>query len=88
MKMPKVLPWIARKAGLTDEYVEQLWSSSLRRTSLKQPQLAANERMAVAMQDLVARLSREKNAAGSAQFSPLMAANDAGRLATLGSARA
>lgn len=87
MKMPKVLPWLARRAGLEDEDVEQLWSSALRHTSLKHPQLAANQRMAVAMQDLVARLSLEKNVVSHTQFSNRIAANDPGPLATPGLVR-
>jgi hypothetical protein len=83
MKTPKVLPWLARKASLTDEYVELLWSSALRHASLKQPQLPANQRMAVAMQALVARLGREKNLGGTTQASARIAANDAGRSATM-----
>jgi hypothetical protein len=81
MKTPKVLPWLARKAGLTDEYVELLWSSALRHASLKQPQLDVNQRMAVAMQALVARLGREKNLGNNTQSSARIAANDAGRSA-------
>ncbi|MBV0881755.1 hypothetical protein KTQ42_20950 [Noviherbaspirillum sp. L7-7A] len=81
MKTPKVLPWLARKAGLTDEDVETLWSSALRHASLKQPQLTPNQRMAVAMQALLARLGREKNLGSTTQSCAHIAANDAGRFA-------
>lgn len=81
MKTPKVLPWLARKAGLTDEYVELLWSSALRHANLKQPKLAANQRMALAMQELVASLVREKSPVNNTQASTRIAANDAGRSA-------
>lgn len=79
MKTPKVLPWLARKAGLTNEYVELLWNSALRHASLRQPQLAANQRMAVAMQELMARLGREKNLSNNTKSSGRIAANDASR---------
>lgn len=61
MNPPKVLPWLARKAGLTEEHVEMIWDSAIRHASLMQPQLAANQRMAVAMQELMARLSHEES---------------------------
>lgn len=79
MKTPKVLPWLARKAGLTNEYVELLWSSAFHHASLRQPQLAANQRMAVAMQALVARLGREKNRDHNIRSSVRASVNDAGR---------
>lgn len=80
MKTPKVLPWLARKAGLTNEYVELLWSSALRHASLKQPQLPANQHMAVAMQALVVRLGGEKTG-HNIRSSIRVAVNDAGRSA-------
>jgi len=81
MKTPKVLPWLARKAGLTDEHVELLWNSALRHASLRQPQLAANQRMAVAMQELMTRLGREKSLSNSIKSPVRIAANDASRQA-------
>ena len=81
MKTPKVLPWLARKAGLTDEHVELLWNSALGHASLRQPQLAANQRMAVAMQELMARLGREKSLSNSIKSPVRIAANDASRQA-------
>lgn len=78
MKTPKVLPWLARKAGLTNEYVEVLWNTALRHASLMQPHLAANQRMAVAMQELIARLGREKNLGSKLKSSARIAANDPG----------
>ncbi|WP_194712520.1 hypothetical protein [Noviherbaspirillum soli] len=89
MKTPKVLPWLAHKAGLTNEHVELLWNSELRQASLRQPQLAANQRMAVAMQELMARLSREKKLCNNMKSSLRIAANDASRsVATPGLVRA
>lgn len=79
MKTPKLLPWLARKAGLTEEYVELLWNSALRHASLRQPQLAANQRMAVAMQEVVARLGCEKNLGNTSRCAARFAAGDAGR---------
>lgn len=79
MKTPKVLPWLARKAGLTDEHVELLWNSALRHASLRHPQLAANQRMAVAMQELMARLGREKSLSNGIKSPVRIAANDASR---------
>lgn len=89
MKTPKVLPWLARKAGLTNEHVEVLWNTALRHASLMQPQLAANQRMAIAMQELMARLGREKKLSSSLKSSARIAANDAGcSVATPGFVRA
>jgi hypothetical protein len=83
MKMPKVLPWLARKAGTTDEHVEILWCSALRHVRLKQPQLAANQRMAAAMQALVTKLGGEKNLGSTTQPFARVAANDGSRSATM-----
>jgi hypothetical protein len=30
MKTPKILPWLARKAGISDQRAEQLWGEALR----------------------------------------------------------
>jgi hypothetical protein len=83
MKMPKVLPWLARKAGTTDEYVEILWCGALRHAALNEPHLAVNQRMAVAMQALVAKLGREKNQGSTTQSFARAAANDAGQSTTM-----
>jgi hypothetical protein len=32
-KTPKVLPWIARKAGISDEQITTLWSKAVRRAA-------------------------------------------------------
>ena len=29
MKAPKMLPWLARKAGISDDHVEQLWAEAV-----------------------------------------------------------
>lgn len=81
MKMPKVLPWLARKAGLTDEQIKLLWDSALHHASSRQPQLAANQRMAAAMQELTARLCREGSRKNSIRTPVRTAADEAGRQA-------
>jgi hypothetical protein len=68
---------------LTEESIELLWSSALRHASMKQPQLPANQRMALAMQALVARLGRERNPGSTTQAAGRIAANDAGRSAAM-----
>ena len=79
MKSPKLLPWLARQAGLTEKDVELLWSSALRQAGLSQPQLTANQRMAAAMQQLLTRLGRETGTANFPQPSTGSTARDTGR---------
>jgi hypothetical protein len=35
MKTPMILPWLARKAGISDERAEVLWHKALRHATLK-----------------------------------------------------
>ena len=79
MEMPKVLPWLARKAGLTDEHIKLLWDSALQHASLRQPQLAANQRMAAAMQELTTILCREGYRINHIRTPVSTAANEASR---------
>ncbi|MFS0756953.1 hypothetical protein ABC383_19915 [Noviherbaspirillum sp. 1P10PC] len=73
---------VAGPQGRPDrEHVELLWNSALRHASLRQPQLAANQRMAVAMQELMTRLGREKSLSNSIKSPVRIAANDASRQA-------
>lgn len=79
MKSPKLLPWLARQAGLTEKDVELLWSSALRHAGLGRSQLTENQRLAAAMQELLARLAHETRTANFPQPSTSLTAQDAGR---------
>ena len=56
MNTPKLLPWLARRAGMPNEQVELLWLKALRRSAQAAPNSLEPVRMAAAMQDLLAML--------------------------------
>ncbi len=57
MEKPKSLPWLARKAGVSDHRVETLWNKALAMADAN-TQVAPSRRMAEAMQHLLQMLDR------------------------------
>jgi hypothetical protein len=57
MEKPKSLPWLARKAGVSDQLVETLWNRALALAGAS-AQGAESQRMAEAMQHLLKMLER------------------------------
>lgn len=56
MNTPKLLPWLARRAGMPNEQIETLWMKALSRSVLTAPNGPERARIIVAMQDLLATL--------------------------------
>jgi hypothetical protein len=62
-KTPKLLPWIARKAGISDEQNTTLWSKAMRRAALQNDTCPNSDHSRSAMQHLHELLERERAAA-------------------------
>jgi hypothetical protein len=62
-KTPKLLPWIARKAGISDEQITALWSKAVRRAVLQNGSCPNSDYSRVAMQYLRELLEGERAAA-------------------------
>ncbi|MGB0127998.1 MAG: hypothetical protein WBP72_10195 [Rhodocyclaceae bacterium] len=52
MKTPKILPWLARKAGISDQRAEQLWGDALRHATRTTEWVGTPEYWTVAMDKL------------------------------------
>ena len=64
VEKPKSLPWLARKAGVSDHLVETLWNKALMLAGAH-AQGVESGRMAEAMQHLLQMLDRSRLCAGS-----------------------
>jgi hypothetical protein len=60
LQKPKLLPWLARKAGISDDYAEMLWNKALVLARSKKRQVTEGHYMAEAMQQMLALLEQEK----------------------------
>lgn len=60
LQNPKSLPWLARKAGVSDQTAEALWHQAFALVSSGDAQTAEPARMADAMQRLLDLLDAEK----------------------------
>ena len=62
MKAPKILPWIARKAGISDELALKLWRRAVSEAEYltgKQEGNEFNELIAIGLQELTQALELE-----------------------------
>jgi hypothetical protein len=62
LQKPKLLPWLARKAGISDNRAEMLWNKALALAKSKKRQAVEGHYMAEAMQQMLALLEQEKAA--------------------------
>ena len=60
LQNPKSLPWLARKAGVSDQTAQALWHEAVALASASGMRLSAPARMADAMQRLLVMLQAEK----------------------------
>ena len=70
MKTPMILPWLARKAGVSDARAEKLWADALRYATVKTGWVGTSEYWRVAVERVVELLERESVQTQSAGFSP------------------
>ena len=61
MKTPMILPWLARKAGISDERAETLWHRALRHATLKTGWVNSPEYWQVANEKLLELKEVERN---------------------------
>jgi hypothetical protein len=59
MNTPKILPWLAHKAGITEKRAEELWAQSLRYATIKTGWVGTSEYWQVAMEHLEELVQRE-----------------------------
>lgn len=62
MKSPMILPWIAHRAGISDERAEELWREALCHATEKTGWVGTSEYWEVAEQRLLKLVKREKQA--------------------------
>ena len=60
LQNPKSLPWLARKAGVSDQTAQALWHEAVALASNDEVQFLAPARMADAMQRLLVMLQAER----------------------------
>jgi hypothetical protein len=61
MKTPMILPWLAKKAGISDEKAEVLWHQALRHATLKSGWVNTPEYWRIANEKLLELVQAEGN---------------------------
>lgn len=69
MKNPKMLPWLARKAGVPLTRAEQLWAEAIRHATVRTGWVGTSEYWHVATERLLALLAEERAAQRRKPFS-------------------
>lgn len=59
MKTPKILPWLARKAGISDVRAEELWTKALRHATAKTGWVGTSEYWRTAVDKVIELIERE-----------------------------
>lgn len=65
MEKPKVLPWLAHRAGMPEHVVHGLWKKALASAGVDGTQSGKAHRQATAMHHLLLMLNRASDAQGS-----------------------
>ena len=74
MKSPKILPWLARKAGISDARTEALWHKAVRHATLTTGWVNTPEYWRVAMDKLLQLVEAEGNKVCRPRFTPIVRA--------------
>lgn len=74
MKSPKILPWLARKAGISDARTEALWHKAVRHATLTTEWVNSPEYWRVAMEKLEELVEAEGNQVCRPRFTPIVRA--------------
>ncbi len=72
MKAPKLLPWYARKAGVSNERAERLWRKAVRVATERTGWVGNSEYWGEAMDAFRSLLSEEKTSLCTPQVTPLL----------------
>lgn len=62
MKTPKLLPWLARKSGISDARADELWAEAIRSACLVSDTFESSAYWKAAMDRLIALIEVEKEA--------------------------
>jgi len=74
LQKPKLLPWLARKAGISEDCAETLWNKAVALARSRKKLVAEGQCMAEAMQQMLVLLEQEK--AAQCQPRPLKTAGN------------
>jgi len=72
MKVPKMLPWLARKAGVSDARAEQLWTEAVQYATVRTGWVGTSEYWHTAVERLLELLKQEREKAGQATLSRII----------------
>ena len=72
MKTPKLLPWYARKAGISTARAEALWSKAVRTATVETGWVGNAEYWGACMDAFTALLERERNTLCAPQMVPFV----------------
>lgn len=72
MKTPKLLPWYARKAGISTARAEALWSKAVRTATAETGWVGNAEYWGACMDAFTALLERERNTLCAPQMMPFV----------------
>jgi len=74
LQKPKLLPWLAHKAGISDDRADMLWNKAVALAASEKKWVAEGQCMAEAMQRMFELLAQEK--AAQCQSRPLKTAGN------------
>lgn len=72
MKTPKLLPWYARRAGISIERAEALWRKAVRDATADTGWVGNSEFWGATMDNFVALLAKERNTLCAPQMLPMV----------------
>jgi hypothetical protein len=72
MKTPKILPWLARRHGVSEERAEFLWAEAIRHATAKTGWVGTPEYWKAAMDRLTVLLEREARTACRPPLAPIV----------------
>jgi maltooligosyltrehalose synthase len=72
MKTPKLLPWYARKAGVSTERAETLWHKAVREATAETGWVGNSEYWGACLDNFLALLEQERNTLCSPQVVPFV----------------
>jgi hypothetical protein len=72
MKTPKILPWLAHKAGIPEARAGELWADALRYATLKTGWVGTSEFWRVAVERVIRLIELESERQYKPRLSPLV----------------
>jgi|PlaIllAssembly_1097288.scaffolds.fasta_scaffold549060_1 maltooligosyltrehalose synthase len=72
MKTPKILPWLARRHGVSEERAEALWAEAIRHATARTGWVGTSEYWKAAMDRLTVLLEREARSQCRPPLAPMV----------------